>query len=123
VGFCAALLGLAFVASAAAAAPDASERCRTLSVLRFGGDIYFHHRLAVRRPRLGSRLGMARERACDDTPGEEPPQWVGVSVFALEGIRAGAAVAPARPRVVFYSPYACSPRLGETRFLRCLRRQ
>jgi hypothetical protein len=123
VGFCAALLGLAFVASAAAAAPDASERCRTLSVLRFGGDIYFHHRLAVRRPRLGSRLGMARERACDDTPGEEPPPWLGVTVFALEDVRTAVAVAPTRRQVVFYNPYFCSPRLGEARFLRCLRRR
>jgi hypothetical protein len=124
VGFVVGLMGLALLASGAAAAPLVSDRCRTLSVLRFKGDLYFHHELELRRPRLGRRQGVGLERAaCDEVPGEEPPPWVGVPVFALEGIRTAVAVAPARRRVVFYDPYVCSPRLGETRFLRCLRRR
>ena len=99
------------------------ERCRTLSVLRFKGDLYFHHQLRVRRPPVGRRQGVGLERACDDTPGDEPPPWVPVPVFALDGVRTAVALAPARRRVVFYNPYFCSPRLSETRFLRCLRRR
>lgn len=103
--------------------PAGSERCRTLSVLRFKGDLYFHHRLALPRPPLGRRQGVGLERACDDTPGDEPPPWVGVPVFALAGVRTTVALAPVRRQVVFYNPYFCSPRLSETRFLRCLRRR
>jgi hypothetical protein len=114
---------VAFVAQSAAAEPLAGDRCRTLSLLRFKGGLYFHHLLRIRRPQLGGRQGVALERACDDLPGEDPPPWVSVPVYALEGIRPAVAVAPRRPRVVFYDPYACSPRLGETRFLRCLRRK
>jgi hypothetical protein len=99
------------------------ERCRTLSVLRFKGDLYFHHRLAVPRPALGRRQGVGLERACDDTPGDEPPPWVGVTVFTLRDVRTAVAIAPRRSQVVFYNPYFCSPRLSETRFLRCLRRR
>jgi hypothetical protein len=116
------IFGLALSASAAAG-PVRSEKCRTLSVLRFKGDLFFHHRLKLRRPPLGQRQGVGLERACDDTPGEEPPPWLGVTVFALDGVATSVAVAPSRPQVVFYDPYACSPRLGETRFLRCLRRR
>ena len=111
------------IAQGAAAHPLAADRCRTLSVLRFKGTLYFHHVLRIRRPQLLTRQGVALERACDDTPGEDPPPWVSVPVYALEGIRPAVAVAPRRPRVVFYDPYACSPRLGEGRFLRCLRRK
>jgi hypothetical protein len=109
------------VAQGAAAQPLGADRCRTLSVLRLKGTLYFHHALIIRRPQLGGRQGVALERACDDMPGEDPPPWVSVSVYALEGIRPAVAVAPRRPRVVFYDPYACSPRFGEARFLRCLR--
>jgi hypothetical protein len=109
------------VAQGAAAQPLGADRCRTLSVLRLKGTLYFHHALRIRRPQLGGRQGVALERACDDMPGEDPPPWVSVSVYALEGIRPAVAVAPRRPRVVFYDPYACSPRFGEARFLRCLR--
>jgi hypothetical protein len=111
------------IAQGAAAQPLAADRCRTLSVLRLRGTLYFHHLLRIRRPQLLARQGVALERACDDTPGEDPPPWVSVPVYALEGIRPAVAVAPRRPRVVFYDPYACSPRLGEGRFLRCLRRK
>ncbi|HKY12014.1 MAG TPA: hypothetical protein VJL85_01605 [Gaiellaceae bacterium] len=111
------------VAQSAAAQPLAADRCRTLSVLRFKGTLYFHHALRIRRPHLAGRQGVALERACDDMPGEDPPPWVSVSVFALEGIRPAVAVAPRRAQVVFYDPYACSPRLSEARFLRCLRRK
>ena len=111
------------IAQGAAAHPLAADRCRTLSLLRLKGTLYFHHVLRIRRPQLGGRQGVALERACDDTPGEDPPPWVSVPVYALEGIRPAVAVAPRRPRVVFYDPYACSPRLGEARFLRCLRRK
>ena len=122
LGFGAWVVALAFVAPGAAAEPLATERCRTLSLLRFKGNLYFHHRLRVRRPTLGRRQGVALERACDERPGDEPPPWIGVSVYALEGVRTGTAVAPSRAQVVYYDPYSCSPRLSETRFLRCLRR-
>jgi hypothetical protein len=118
-----ALLGLALAASGARATPLGGERCRTLSVLRFKGDLFFHHRLSRPRPELGRRLGVGLERACDDTPGDDPPPWVAVPVFALKNVRATVALSPARPHVVFYNPYFCSPRLSETRFLRCLRRR
>jgi hypothetical protein len=112
-----------FVTQGAGAQPLTADRCRTLSVLRLKGTLYFHHLLRIRRPQLGGRQGVALERACDDVPGEDPPPWVSVPVYALEGIRPALAVAPRHPRVVFYDPYACSPRLGEIRFLRCLRRK
>jgi hypothetical protein len=121
VGFVVGLLALAFVAHGAAAEPLAADKCRTLSLLRFKGGLYFHHQLKLRRPPLGRRQGVALERACAEMPGEDPPPWVGVPVFALEGIRAAVAVAPSRRQVVFYDPYLCSPRFTETRFLRCLR--
>ena len=119
------LLGLAVAASGAAAQPLAAEKCRTYSVLRFKGAIYFHHKLRVRRPALGRPQGVALERACDDgyEPGEPQAPWLPVRVFAIEGVRAATALAPGRHQVVFYDPYACSPRLGETRFLRCLTRR
>lgn len=120
LGLLVGLLGLVLLASGAPASP---ERCRTLSVLRFNGDLYFHHRLTVPRPPLSRRQGVGLERACDDTPGDEPPPWVGVPVFALQGVRTTVALAPIRRQVVFYNPYFCSPRLSETRFLRCLRRR
>jgi hypothetical protein len=123
VGLLLFIAGVALVAQSAAAEPLAGDRCRTLSLLRFKGDLYFHHELELRRPPLGRRQGVALERACDDMPGEDPPPWVGVPVFALEGIRTAVAVAPSRRQVVFYDPYLCSPRFGETRFLRCLRRR
>jgi hypothetical protein len=116
------LLGLAAVPGAAAE-PLVPERCRTLSVLRFKGDLFFHHQLKLRRPPLGRREGVALERACDETPGEEPPPWLGVTIFGLDGVRTAVAVAPSRRQVVFYNPYFCSPRLDEARFLRCLRRR
>lgn len=114
---------MVLVAQGAAAHPLAADRCRTLSVLRLKGTLYFHHVLRIRRLQLGGRQGVALERACDDMPGEDPPPWVNVPVYALEGIRPALAVAPRRPQVVFYDPYACSPRFGETRFIRCLRRK
>jgi hypothetical protein len=119
------LLGVALSASAAAAQPTAGERCRTDFVLRFKGTLYFHYKLRVRRPRVGRLQGIGLERACEDRyePGEPPPPWFPVRVFALDGISPGAALAPTRSQVVFYDPYACSPRLGEERFLRCLRRR
>jgi hypothetical protein len=109
---------------AAAAEPIASERCRTASILRFRDALYFHHTLRLRRPTLRNLQGVALERACDDgyVPGEPLAPWVPVRVFAIDGIGTTAAVAPNRRQVVFYNPYVCSPRLGETRFLRCLRR-
>jgi hypothetical protein len=113
------------VAGLIVAAPGAnatSERCRTLSVLRFKGNLYFHHALRLRRPPLGRRVGVGLERACDDTP-DEPPPWVPVPVFSLDDVRTVVALAPGRRQVVFYNPYLCSPRLSETRFLRCLRRR
>ena len=123
VGLVLGVLGLLLAQQGAAAEPLSSERCRTLSVLRFKGDIYFHHGLTLRRPPLARRQGVGLERACDDTPGDEPPPWMPVSVFALKDVRTSVAVAPSRRQVVFYNPYFCSPRLGETRFLRCLRRR
>jgi hypothetical protein len=125
VGLVVGLLGLMLVTSGAAARPLGTERCRTLTVLRFKGDLFFHHRLDLPRPQLGRRQGVGLERACDDTPGDEPPPWVAVPVYALKDIRTTVAVAPmpSRRQVVFYNPYFCSPRLGETRFLRCLRRR
>jgi hypothetical protein len=123
VAFVVLLFALAFFAQGAAAGPGHSAKCRTLSVLRFKGDLYFHHRLKLRRLPLDRRLGVGLERACDDTPGEQPPPWVGVTVFALDGVRTTVAVAPNRPQVVFYNPYFCSPRLSEGRFLLCLRRR
>ena len=90
-------------------------------MLRFKGNLYFHHELRARRPALGRRLGVGLERACDDTPGDEPPPWVPVGVSALAAVRPVVALAPRRRQVVFYNPYYCSPRLSETRFLRCLR--
>jgi hypothetical protein len=119
-----AVSGLALVAQGAAAQPEVAERCRALSILRLKGGLYFHHQLRIRRPELARRQGIALERACDDTPDPyEPPPWVPVPVFALEGIRPTAAVAPGRRQVIFYDIYRCSPRFGETRFLRCLKRQ
>jgi hypothetical protein len=117
------VVGLAFSVTGAAAEPLRSDKCRTLSVLRFKGDLFFHHRLNRPRPELSRRLGVGLERACDDTPGDDPPPWVAVPVFALKDVRATVAVAPGRRQVVFYNPYFCSPRLSETRFLRCLRRR
>jgi hypothetical protein len=111
---------LLLAASGANATP---ERCRTLSVLRFKGNLYFHHALRVRRPPLGRRLGVGLERACDDTPGDEPPPWVPLPVFALDEVRTVVGLAPSRRQIVFYNPYFCSPRLSETRFLRCLKRR
>jgi hypothetical protein len=122
VGLLVLACGLAFVTQGAAAEPLAADKCRTLTLLRFKGDLYFHHRLKLRRPRLGRRQGIALERACDEMPGEEPPPWVSVPVFALEGSSTAVAVAPSRSQVVFYDPYLCTPRFSETRFLRCLRR-
>jgi len=117
------VVGLAFSVTGAAAEPLRSDKCRTLSVLRFKGDLFFHHRLSRPRPELSRRLGVGLERACDDTPGDDPPPWVGVPVFALKDVRTTVAVAPGRRQVVFYNPYFCSPRLSETQFLRCLRRR
>ena len=117
------VVGLASSVAGAAAEPLRSDKCRTLSVLRFKGDLFFHHRLSRPRPALGRRLGVGLERACDDTPGDDPPPWVAVSVFALKGVRTTVALAPGRRQVVFYNPYFCSPRLSETQFLRCLRRR
>jgi hypothetical protein len=116
------LVALAFASQGASAEPLAGETCRTRSFLRFQGTLYFHHELRVRRPRLGPRRGVGLERICDAPPGEDPPPWLPLTVFALDGIRTAVAVAPNRPRIVFYDPYLCSPRRGELRFLRCLRR-
>jgi hypothetical protein len=110
------------VAQGAGAQPVGGGKCRTLSVLRFQGTLYFHHRLGLQRPALGRRQGVALERPCDDRSDSEPPPWVSVPVYALAGVRTAVAVAPGRRQVVFYDPYLCSPRLGEARFLRCLRR-
>jgi hypothetical protein len=123
VGLLVGVIGLAVAVHGAAAEPLRSDRCRTLSVLRFKGDLFFHHKLGVQRPPLGRRQGLGLERACDDTPGDDPPPWVAVPVFALKDVRTTVALAPSRRQVVFYNPYFCSPRLSETRFLRCLRRQ
>jgi hypothetical protein len=119
------VIGLALGASSAVAQPVTAERCRTESILRFEGDLYFQHRLRAPRPALRRFQGVALERACDDAyePGEPPEPWLPVRVFALDGIRTAAALAPGRRQVIFYSPYLCSPRLSETRFLRCLRRR
>ena len=116
-------VGLLVLAAGASASPAGRERCRTLSVLRFKGNLYFHHALKVRRPFVARRQGVGLERACDDNPGDEPPPWAPVPVFALDDVRTVVALAPARRQVVFYNPYFCSPRLSETRFLKCLRRR
>ena len=117
------VFALAFAVHGAAAEPLRSDRCRTPSILRFKGDLFFHHRLSRPRPELSRRQGMGLERACDDTPGDEPPPWVPVPVFALKDVRTVVALAPGRRQVIFYNPYFCSPRLSETQFLRCLRRR
>jgi hypothetical protein len=116
------LVALAAASPGASADPLAGETCRTRSFLRFHGTLYFHHRLRVERPRLGPRRGVGLERPCDVPPGEDPPPWAPLTVYALDGIRTAVAVAPRRPRAVFYDPYRCSPRRGEIRFLRCLTR-
>jgi hypothetical protein len=123
IGLVLALGGVVLFAHGAAAQPLGGGKCRTLSVLRFQGTLYFHHRLELPRPALARRQGVALERACDDRSNSEPAPWVSVPVYALRGIRTAVAVAPGRrQQVVFYDPYLCSPRLGERRFLRCLRR-
>lgn len=118
-----ALLGPALCVQGAAAQPQ-GPRCRALTILRHQGVIYFHHRLkVVERPGLRARQGIGMERACDDTPDpDEPPPWYPTPVYALEGISPSRAVAPGRRQVVFYDIYRCTPRFGEARFLRCLRR-
>jgi hypothetical protein len=116
------LVALAFASHGAYAEPLAGETCRTRSFLRFHGTLYFHHQLRIRRPRLGPRRGVGLERVCDVPPGEDPPAWLPLTVFGLDGIRTAVAVAPSRARIVFYDPYRCSPRRGEIRFLRCLKR-
>lgn len=123
LGLLLALGGVVLIGQGAAAQPLGGDQCRTLSVLRFHGTLYFHHRLELRRPSLVRRQGVALERACDDRSTLEPPPWVSVPVYALQGVRTAVAVAPGRRQVVFYDPYLCSPRLGEARFLRCLRRR
>jgi hypothetical protein len=110
----------ALVAQGASAEPQAARTAH--SCLRFQGTLYFDHELSTQRPALGRRLGVGLERVCVAPPGEDPPRWAPLSVFSLPGIRTAVAVAPARSRVVFYDPYRCSPRRGERRFLRCLRR-
>jgi hypothetical protein len=122
LAFVVGVIALALIAHGASAEPLAGETCRTRSFLRFHGNLYFHHELRIPRPHLGPRRGVGLERACDVPPGEDPPPWLPLSVFGLDGIRTAVAVAPNRPRIVFYDPYACSPRSGEVRFLRCLRR-
>ncbi len=119
-----AVLGLALCVQGAAAQPE-GPRCRSLTILRLKGVIYFHHRLkVVDRPVRGARRGIGMERACDDTPDPgEPPPWFPTAVYALDGISPSMAVAPARRQVVFYDIYRCTPRFGEARFLRCLRRR
>jgi len=121
IGLVLALGGVVLSAQGAGAQPLGGGKCRTLSLLRFQGTLYFHHRLELQRPALARRQGVALERACDDRS-DEPAPWVSVPVYALRGVRTAVAVAPGRRQVVFYDPYLCSPRLGETRFLRCLRR-
>jgi hypothetical protein len=116
------LAALALASHGASAEPLTGETCRTRSFLRFHGTLYFHHELRIRRPRLDSRRGVGLERACDVPPGEDPPPWLPLTVFGLDGIRTAVAVAPSRAGIVFYDPYRCSPRRGEIRFLRCLRR-
>jgi hypothetical protein len=111
------VVGLAFVAHGASA-ESVSRTAHTC--LRFHGALYFDHELRVLRPRLGRRLGIGLERVCVAPPGEDPPPWAPISIFALSGIRTAVAVAPSRRGVVFYDPYRCSPRRGERRFLRCL---
>jgi hypothetical protein len=107
-----------------AAAETQGPRCRSLTILRLNGVIYFHHRLKTERPSLRARQGIGMERACDDTPDPgEPPPWNAIQVFALDGISPSRAIAPARRQVVFYDIYRCTPRFGEARFLRCLRRR
>jgi hypothetical protein len=122
IGLLLVLGGVVLVAQGAGAEPLGGGKCRTLSVLRFEGTLYFHHRLELQRPTLTRRQGVALERLCNDRSDSEPPQWTSVPVYALRGVRTAVAVAPARRQVVFYDPYLCSPRLGESRFLRCLRR-
>jgi hypothetical protein len=122
IGLLLVLGGVVLVAQGAGAEPLGGGKCRTLSVLRFEGTLYFHHRLELQRPALTRRQGVALERPCNDRSDSEPPQWTSVPVYALRGVRTAVAVAPARRQVVFYDPYLCSPRLGESRFLRCLRR-
>jgi hypothetical protein len=117
------VVALAFAVHGAAAEPLRSDRCRTLSILRFKGDLFFHHRLSRPRPELNRRQGTGLERACDDTPGDETPTCVPVPVLALKDVRTVVALAPGRRQVIFYNPYFCSPRLSETQFLRCLRRR
>jgi hypothetical protein len=119
-----AVLALALCAQGAAAQPD-GPRCRALTILRYKGVIYFHYRLKVfERPALRARRGIGMERACDDTPDPgDPPPWDKVVVYALDGISPSRAIAPGRPQVVFYDIYRCTPRFGEARFLRCLRRR
>jgi hypothetical protein len=119
------VLGLALAAQGAAAQPQ-GPRCLSLTILRHKGVIYFHHKLkTVARPDLGAKQGIGMERACDDTPDPtEPPPWYPTAVRALDGISPKMALAPAgRRQVVFYDIYRCTPRFGETRFLRCLRRR
>ncbi len=118
-----ALLGLALCVQGAAAQPE-GPRCRSLTILRHKGVIYFHHPLKTGRPHLGKRQGVGMERACDDTPDPgDPPPWYPTEVFALDGISPSMALAPRRGHVVFYDIYRCTPRFGEARFLRCLRRR
>ena len=117
------VVGLAFSVTGAAAEPLRSDRCRTLSVLRFKGDLFFHHRLSRRGRSSADAWASGSSGPVTTRQATTRLAQVAVPVFALKDVRTTVALAPGRRQVVFYNPYFCSPRLSETQFLRCLRRR